>query len=74
MHPLLDLTAEEIERASGLVRKLHREQPLVFKAVTLEEPKKDLVLQYLKAEENGLSLPDIPRMVFAAYYLKGTVR
>lgn len=73
MHPLVDLTAEEIERAAGLVRKLHREQPLVFKAVTLEEPQKHLVLEYLKAERNGSKVPSVPRLAFTAYYLKGTV-
>lgn len=72
-HPLRDLTASEIKQAASLVRQLHRGQELVFKAITLAEPQKDLVLQYFKAQENGTALPAIPRIVFAAYYFKGTV-
>lgn len=72
-HPLLDLTADEIKLAADLVRKLHRVQSLVFKAITLEEPRKDLVLKYFKAQEDGSSLPLVPRLAFVAYYLKSTV-
>lgn len=73
-HPLLDLSEDEIRQAANIVRQLHREQALVFKAITLEEPRKELVLQYFKAQEEGSSLPSIPRLAFAAYYLRGTVR
>lgn len=72
-HPLADLTAAEIRQASSLVRKLHANQDLVFKAITLEEPPKQQVLQYLEAHKNGGDFPEIPRIAFAAYYLKGTV-
>lgn len=72
-HPLLDLNTSEIKRASVLIRKLHRGEDLVFKAITLEEPPKDLILQYFKAQDNGLPFSSIPRMAFAAYYIKGTV-
>lgn len=73
IHPLSDLTATELKQAASLVRALYRGQQLVFKAITLEEPPKELVLRYFKAEENGTPLPVIPRTAFAAYYLKGTV-
>ncbi len=73
-HPLLDLSAAEIKHAASLVRQLHGNQELVFKAITLEEPSKDLVLKFFKAQENSLGVPEIPRIAFAAYYLKGTVR
>lgn len=73
IHPLLDLTASEVKHAAALVRQLHRGQQLTFKAITLEEPPKDLVIQYFKAQENGTALPYIPRVAFAAYYFKGTV-
>jgi Cu2+-containing amine oxidase len=73
-HPLRDLTANEIKRAASLIKQLHRNQELVFKAITLDEPNKNLVLRYFKAQENGTALPKVPRIVFAAYYFKGTVR
>lgn len=73
VHPLLDLTATEIKQAVTLIRQLHPGQDLVYKAVTLEDPQKDLVLKYFQAQENGTILPLIPRIAFAAYYLKGTV-
>lgn len=73
-HPLRDLTASEIKQAASLIRQLHRGQKLVFKAITLEEPQKDLVIKYFRAQENGTPLPAVPRIVFAAYYFEGTVR
>lgn len=72
-HPLLDLSQAEIRQAAGLVRKLHQSQELVFKAITLQEPPKNLVLKYLKAQEEAESLPNVPRIAFAAYYIKNTV-
>lgn len=74
IHPLADLSAAEIKQSAAIVRQLHRNQDLVFKAITLEEPPKDLTLRYLKAQDNGTPLPAIPRVAFAAYYFKGTVR
>ncbi|KAL1883762.1 hypothetical protein Plec18167_002770 [Paecilomyces lecythidis] len=71
-HPLLDLTATEVKQAAALIRQLHRGQELAFKAITLEEPPKELVVQYFKAQENGTTHPYIPRIAFAAYYFKGT--
>ena len=73
-HPLQDLAADEITQAANLIKQLHREQNIVFKAITLEEPQKHLVLQYFRAQDNSLPLPTIPRIVFATYYFKGTVR
>lgn len=72
-HPLTELSAAEIKHAASLVRQLHRDQALVFKAITLEEPQKDWVLRYFKAEENGHPLPPVPRLAFCAYYFQGTV-
>ena len=72
-HPLLDLNANEIKRTASLVRQLHRGQALVFKAITLKEPPKSLILKYYKARENGGPTPAVPRVAFAAYYLRGTV-
>lgn len=72
-HPLRDLSADEIERAASLVSKLHGDQELVFKAITLEEPQKRQVLDYLRAIDNAAPLPSVRRVAFAAYYFKGTV-
>lgn len=71
-HPLRDLTADEINQAASLIKRLHKEQALVFKAITLEEPQKDLELNYFKAQEDGTALPVAPRVVFAAHYFKNT--
>ena len=73
-HPLLDLSAAEIAQAASLIRQLHRGEKLVFKAITLEEPSKELILEYLKAQDNGYTGPSIPRMAFAAYYIAASVR
>ncbi len=73
LHPLTDLSGAEIKHAASLIRQLHRGQALVFKAIALEEPQKDLVLKYLKAQDQGTPLPSVPRLAFCAYYFKGTV-
>jgi len=74
IHPLSELSFAETQRAIEIVRQLHGQRDLVFKAVTLEEAPKDNVIEYLNAEQHGTPLPPIPRLAFAAYYLKGTVR
>lgn len=74
IHPLVDLTAAEIRQAASLIRNLHGPRELVFKAITLDEPPKKLVLEYLEAVKYGRNAPAIPRIAFAAYYLKSTVR
>lgn len=72
-HVLSDLTADEIRHTARLIKHLHRPDELVFKAITLDEPRKELVLEYFRAQLNGEPLPVVPRIVFAAYYIKGTV-
>lgn len=74
LHPFQDLTQNEIKQVAGVIRQLHMGQDLVFKAITLEEPRKDLVLNYFKAEELGTPLPSVPRIAFSAYYIARTVR
>lgn len=74
IHPLLDLTAAEIKQAASMIRRLHRDRDLVFKAITLEEPPKDLILKHFRAEQSNTPLPYIPRLAFAAYYFRGHVR
>lgn len=73
-HPLAPVTANEITHASQLIRRLWpANTSLQFKAVTLEEPPKTLVLPYLEAEHTGRPLPSIDRKVFVNYYLQNTV-
>lgn len=73
LHPLADLTAEEVVRVANLVRALHPGSQLTFKAITLEEPDKTLTVRYLEAEHAGRSAPRPSRIAFAAYYIRGVV-
>lgn len=75
IHPLAPINASEIQHAVALIKSQWPEgQDLHFKAITLEEPAKAEMVQYLEAEfsENG-SLPEIERKVFVTYYLRKTV-
>lgn len=74
VHPLDPATAEEIEVATGLVKKLFYGVPLHFKAAGLEEPPKKQMAAYLHAEHNGLELPHVPRRVFVMWYIHRTPR
>lgn len=73
MHPFADLTAAEIDRARSIVQAKHPRKLLSFKAITLEEPDKQLMLQYLVAEHAGASATCPDRIAYCAYYLRGTV-
>ncbi|EFX05222.1 copper amine oxidase [Grosmannia clavigera kw1407] len=72
VHPLADLTAEEVVQAANLIRAQHPGAQLAFKAITLEEPDKALTLQYLEAEHAGRSVLPPKRIAFAAYYIRKT--
>ncbi|KAL8768411.1 MAG: hypothetical protein Q9209_005317 [Squamulea sp. 1 TL-2023] len=72
-HPLSPLTASEITSAVQLVQSLYpRNTSLQYKAVTLEEPKKAVLVPYLEAEHNGGRKPSIERRVFICYYIRNT--
>lgn len=74
IHPLAPINAQEIQQAASLVRALWpKETDIHFKSLTLEEPPKVDLVPYLEAEFNGQALPQLPRKVFAAYYLRNTV-
>jgi len=74
-HPLGPLSADEIKKASALVRQAWPEGTLFqFKAVTLLEPAKLELIPYLDAERKGQVPTDIDRRAFVVYYLKNTVR
>ena len=73
-HPLCPLTANEITITADLVRsKYPPNTDLHFKALTLEEPPKSVLVPYLDAEHGNGSLPHIDRKSFAAYYIRNTV-
>ncbi|KJX98042.1 copper amine oxidase like protein [Zymoseptoria brevis] len=73
IHPLAPINAQEMQQAASLVRDLWpKETDIHFKSLTLEEPPKVDLVPYLEAEFNGQALPQLPRKVFAAYYLRNT--
>lgn len=74
-HPFNPLSTTEIVAASGIIRSLYPANAILqFKAVTLQEPEKELMLPYLEAEHAGKTLPTgLARKAFVAYYLKNTV-
>ncbi|RSL79554.1 hypothetical protein CEP51_007259 [Fusarium floridanum] len=74
LHPLDPATAEEIGRATGMIKKLFSPVELHFKAAGLDEPPKKELVRYLDAEHKGLPLPLLPRCIFAIWYIKRTPR
>lgn len=75
MHPLAPLSTSELTSAASILKaSWPARTDLHFKVVTLEEPPKSEVLQYLDAEHNNKPLPSIPRKAFVNYYIRNTVR
>ncbi|KAF2662264.1 copper amine oxidase-like protein [Lophiostoma macrostomum CBS 122681] len=73
VHPFADLSVSEIDQARRLIQSLHPNVLLSFKAITLEEPNKQHMLDYLEAEHGGAAKPNPPpRMAYCPYYLRGT--
>lgn len=74
-HPLSQLTAEEIRHAARLIRNAWSEQvEIIYKSITLKEPDKSLVLEYLEAEHlHSVHRPTFDRESFIVYYKKGGV-
>ncbi|KAF9890348.1 hypothetical protein FE257_006014 [Aspergillus nanangensis] len=74
-HPLAPVTPAEINAAAALIKAQFSPGTLIgFKSITLLEPEKPLVAEYLKAERENLPLPQLPRKAFVVYYLKSTGR
>lgn len=61
-HPLDPAQPEELELALSLIKKLY-DVPLHFKTAGLEEPPKNLMVEYLEAEHAGKPVPAINRWV-----------
>lgn len=73
-HPLCPLTASEITTSAQLLRDSYpAEIKLQFKAITLQEPPKNEVVEYLAAEHANKQTQPITRRSFVAYYIKNTV-
>ena len=70
MHPFNDLTPAEISKACAAVQSLHNGKQLVFKAITLEEPVKHIMIEYLQAELRGEHARPPPRLAYCVYYIK----
>ena len=57
-HPLNPITGSEIVKAADILRTKYPEgADLHFKAITLEEPPKAVLVPYLEAEHDGSNLP-----------------
>ncbi|KAK6810720.1 hypothetical protein RU639_013568 [Aspergillus parasiticus] len=83
LHPFASITASEIKAAVDFTRPVaalrHHVEPeqIAFKAISLREPTKSVMLPYLELEHAGeppTSLPVIPRQVEVHYYIKKTTK
>ena len=73
LHPLDPLTSNEISAASAVIRASYPPgSPLHFKAVSLEEPPKSLLVPYLEAEHGGRPRPFISRIAYVLYVTLNT--
>ncbi|KAL4903059.1 hypothetical protein BDW74DRAFT_186649 [Aspergillus multicolor] len=72
MHPLNDLTPNEINAARTAVHSLHGSETLIFKAITFDEPAKKDMVAYLVAEMNRESALPPPRLAYCIYYIKSS--
>ncbi|KAF4966508.1 hypothetical protein FZEAL_10643 [Fusarium zealandicum] len=72
-HPLCPLTAREIQSTARLVESVWPPSvSLRFKVITLSEPPKEKLVPYLETLDKGLSVPQLDRHVFVAYYIRKT--
>ena len=60
-HPLDPLTADELRRASDLVRKEHGEANYIFNSMTLKEPAKEVVMGYFGYDPSLPKVTEIER-------------
>jgi primary-amine oxidase len=74
VHPFDPATAEEIELATQIIENNSSGDELHFKAAGLEEPEKQLMIDYLNAEHEGTALPLVSRRIFLIWYIKRTPR
>lgn len=73
-HPLSPLTAAEIKASAEVIKSLYIPGTgLLFKQITLLEPKKAQLAPYLDAQNQGKSVSQLDRKAFISYYIKNTV-
>lgn len=74
-HPLSQLGKDEIiEAASSIRREYLPDDEIVFKSITLLEPDKDAVLEYLEEEHAAtVHRRSIDRLAFISFYRKQSV-
>jgi primary-amine oxidase len=73
-HPLAPLSAAELKTAASIIKaSWPARTDLHFKVVTLQEPPKAEVINYLEAEHGNKSLPAVSRKAFINYYIRNTV-
>ncbi|KAH6662112.1 amine oxidase [Halenospora varia] len=77
-HPLDPLSPQEISLASKLLKDAYPKNKIIFRAITLAEPAKALLLPYLELERkssskdgrlNCIHNPPPPRIAFIQFYL-----
>lgn len=70
-HPFTALSGSEISIAADIVHGAHgQDVELRFKGITLEEPPKELMKQYMTDAKKGPLSYSLPRKAFANYYVK----
>jgi len=73
-HPLGPLTASEIVESGRLIRtQWPANTDIQFKVITLSEPKKADLAEFLVAERAGKQTPQVERRSLVVYYLRNTV-
>ena len=73
-HPLGPLTASEILESSRLIRtQWPSNTDIQFKVITLREPNKADLADFLVAERAGKKTPQVERKSLVVYYLRNTV-
>ena len=60
-HPLDPLTADELHRASDLIRKEHGDVDYIFNSMTLKEPAKEVVMGYFGYDPSLPKVTEIER-------------
>lgn len=63
-HPLDPATAEELEAAVSIIRQSLPDVEIHFKAAGLEEPPKNMMVEYLQAEHAGQPINPPNRWIF----------
>jgi Cu2+-containing amine oxidase len=73
-HPLSPLTSTEIKASTEIIKGVYLEgAELLFKQITLIEPKKSELAPWLDAQHEGKQVQLLDRKSSVTYYLRNTV-